>query len=49
MPEAAEKSCRRNRREKNGDRMQRNMPYFVRLVVDYFYDRMRKTKKPSIR
>lgn len=29
---------------KNGDRMQRNMPYFVRLVVDYFYDRMRKTK-----
>ena len=21
-----------------------NMPYFVRLVVDYFYDRMRKTK-----
>lgn len=44
MPEAAEKSCRRNRREKNGDRMQRNMPYFVRLVVDYFYDRMRKTK-----
>lgn len=20
------------------------MPYFVRLVVDYFYDRMRKTK-----
>ena len=20
---------------KNGDRMQRNMPYFVRLVVDY--------------
>ena len=24
--------------------MQRNMPYFVRLVVDYFYDRMRKTK-----
>ena len=31
---------------KNGDRMQRNMPYFVRLVVDYFYDRMRKTKNP---
>ena len=29
---------------RNGDRMQRNMPYFVRLVVDYFYDRMRKTK-----
>ena len=29
---------------KNGDRMQRNMPYFVRLVVDYFYDRMSKTK-----
>ena len=29
---------------KNGNRMQRNMPYFVRLVVDYFYDRMRKTK-----
>ena len=29
---------------KNGDRMQRNMSYFVRLVVDYFYDRMRKTK-----
>lgn len=29
---------------KNGDRMQRNMPYFVRFVVDYFYDRMRKTK-----
>ena len=26
------------------DRMQRNMPYFVRLVVDYFYNRMRKTK-----
>ena len=34
---------------KNGDRMQRNMPYFVRLVVDYFYDRMRKTKNLQYR
>lgn len=24
--------------------MQRNMPHFVRLVVDYFYDRIRKKK-----
>ena len=24
---------------KNGDRMQRNMPYFVRLVVDYIVNR----------
>ena len=40
--EAEFKQCRKLL--KNGDRMQRNMPYFVRLVVDYFYDRMRKTK-----
>ena len=44
MPEAAEKVVEEIVERKNGDRMQRNMPYFVRLVVDYFYDRMRKTK-----